>query len=1031
MTLLTSVQAMQRVVRRVVPPPAPAPAPAAASSGPVTSFTLSTTAASGTYPFTMGLSFKKGDIPANLAIGPIGTYQVSVKRTWNDGSVKHAIVSGRAPLVQNVARTFTASPGTPPSGTNLTASSIQAAAPTASVQCGAIGTVSLSSLLASPVRTWVSGPEMVECHYRADVGGGTLLSVWFHVRLFADGRMWVRAIVENGYIDNGAGALASNAIRSYVPTISIGGSSVYTNGGASLTHYANTRYSAEGWIGGDPAITPLVSATYLRRTGLVPNYGFGPAGSTALNALTQTYTPMGQGQHSTDMGSTGFQPGIGILPNWDAMFCASGDARAFKSVLANSSAMNSYPIVWRDKTTNLPPKPSTFTNWTLTGPNGGGDDGYNAGTLRWEVHHHSGAGYLAYLLTGDYWHLETAYLQAAMCYLITSQARGSGVNRFMNTGQTRGLAWSLRSIGQLAAIAPDSDLGAGGVAADYRTLLANNYTTHKAALDANGSQVWSGSLFQSVYGNWGTAGSIAPWMTDFWLMTNGHLGDSEPLATMTNLLSVRDWMYRFVVGRLGAVGDTNQYPFTAAGQYSLEVSTDTGATWRQNWHAIYNATTGGTNNGAGNTLLGTSGADPAQMPTGYWGNLLPALSFAVEHLASGAAAAYARLVGATNYASSISGFNDTPVFGVLPRSGRVLQVGTGKAFTTISAAFSAARAGDTIELDPQDFTGTACTGTLSVPNVLVKGVGGRASMRAAGQHAQGKGTWVCSGNNITVENVNFYDAAVPDTNGSGIRIEGPNLTLRNCGFYDGQNGIQGGAGNGIIWLENCEFARNGFGDGFTHNVYVDVVDAVVAIGCYFHEAKIGHNFKSRARFNWLENNYFMDGPTGTASYLVDFSVGGTAFMRGNLLQKGPNADNSISVAYGQEGLATGGTHTLTMVHNTLVSTRSGGTFVAAPSGTASITWTANLFAGTGTGQITGGFSLGSVLQSENLVDSASNIPGADSIATPNFWPNSTLQALLNRAGTPDANYLNDSPTPYTLRAISASPRKAGALQASP
>ena len=34
-----------------------------------------------------------------------------------------------------------------------------------------IGTVSLSTLLASPVRTWLSGPEMVEAHYRGAPGG--------------------------------------------------------------------------------------------------------------------------------------------------------------------------------------------------------------------------------------------------------------------------------------------------------------------------------------------------------------------------------------------------------------------------------------------------------------------------------------------------------------------------------------------------------------------------------------------------------------------------------------------------------------------------------------------------------------------------------------------------------------------------------------------------------------------------------------------------------------------------------------------
>jgi hypothetical protein len=645
------------------PPPAPTPPPTPASN----TFTLVTSAASGTYPFTMGLAFPRGQLTGSLALN-IASYQVAVKRTWNDGSIKHAIVSGRATLTQNVPLTVSVASGQAPVGTALTAQSIQNAAPTATVQCGSIGSVSLASLLASPVRTWISGPEMVECHYRADVGAGTLLSAWFHVRLFADGRVWVRAIVENGFLDNGSGGLASNASRSYAPTVTIGGSVVFNNGGGTLTHHANTRWSAEGWIGGNPSVTPRQNAAYLRSTKLVPNYGYTSPSVATLDGLTQTYTPMGRGPHTEFMGATGFQSAIGMLPNWDALYCASGDARAYRAVLAGSSAVNSYAIVWRDRNTHLPPRPASFANWTIEGPGGGGYDSRAAGSLAWEIHHHPSAGYLAYLISGDYWHLETAALQAASCYLYTSSARGSGTSRLLQPGQTRGIAWSLRTVGQYAAIAPDSDLGSGGVAADYRALLANNYARHKAAIDANGSMIWSGSVFQSVYGNWGAAGSVAPWMTDFWVMTNGHLSDAEPLGNTGDLHAVRDWMYRWVVGRLGAVGAAAEFPFTRAAQYGLNVATSgSGTTWYQSWGEVFNQTVGGTNSGSGNTLLGNSGADPAEMATGYWGNLHPAIAYAVDHAASGAAAAWNRLRNATNYSSGTGGFHDVPVWGVVPR----------------------------------------------------------------------------------------------------------------------------------------------------------------------------------------------------------------------------------------------------------------------------------------------------------------------------------------------------------------------------
>jgi hypothetical protein len=110
----------------------------------VTTFTLTTAAATGSYPFTLGLGFKKADVPDSFCLD-ISTAQVVVKRRWNDGSVKHAIVSGHASLTQNVARTITVIRGHAAPGTALTSSDIQTAAPTASVQCGALGTVNLSS----------------------------------------------------------------------------------------------------------------------------------------------------------------------------------------------------------------------------------------------------------------------------------------------------------------------------------------------------------------------------------------------------------------------------------------------------------------------------------------------------------------------------------------------------------------------------------------------------------------------------------------------------------------------------------------------------------------------------------------------------------------------------------------------------------------------------------------------------------------------------------------------------------------------
>jgi hypothetical protein len=125
--------------------------------GAVTTVNL-TSAAGGTQPFMLGHGFAKGDVPSGLDIvsDTSGiTLRSVVKRRWNDGSVKHAVLVGSGSFTAGVAKQISLSTGVAGGGSNMTSANIQAAAPTASVQLGSIGTVNLSTLLASPFRTWV------------------------------------------------------------------------------------------------------------------------------------------------------------------------------------------------------------------------------------------------------------------------------------------------------------------------------------------------------------------------------------------------------------------------------------------------------------------------------------------------------------------------------------------------------------------------------------------------------------------------------------------------------------------------------------------------------------------------------------------------------------------------------------------------------------------------------------------------------------------------------------------------------------
>ncbi|MFL6663939.1 MAG: right-handed parallel beta-helix repeat-containing protein [Rhizobacter sp.] len=356
-------------------------------------------------------------------------------------------------------------------------------------------------------------------------------------------------------------------------------------------------------------------------------------------------------------------------------------------------------------------------------------------------------------------------------------------------------------------------------------------------------------------------------------------------------------------------------------------------------------------------------------------------------------------------------------------------MGPGKTYVVPSAAAAVAQAGDVVKISSGDYRGDVAI--WNAANLTICGVGTRPRLFADGKSAQGKAIWVLGGNNVTVENIEFHEAMVSDQNGAGIRLEGGGeIVIRGCGFFDNEDGILAGDGANIT-IDQSEFARNGFGDGQSHNIYVNHANRLTVTSSFFHEAKIGHNLKSRAKETHIENSYFMDGPNGTSSYLADFPNGGVVYLRGNLFQKGPNADNSNAIAYAAEGF-TWTTNTLEMVHNTVVITRSGGSFLTAPSNTQSVKLTANLFAGTGgPALMTGGFPSGSIVQHENLTSLASNVPGADNIASPSFWPNATLQAQTAVADVPDSSYAKDAPRPFTTRTLTGTSRRIGALQSSP
>jgi hypothetical protein len=277
---------------------------------------------------------------------------------------------------------------------------------------------------------------------------------------------------------------------------------------------------------------------------------------------------------------------------------------------------------------------------------------------------------------------------------------------------------------------------------------------------------------------------------------------------------------------------------------------------------------------------------------------------------------------------------------------RVIQVGTGKQYSIPSQALSAAQNGDTVEIDAGTYTGDVCIWKKN--NLMVRGVGGYAHLAAGGKNAGGKAIWVVQGNDDIIEDIEFSDCTVTDQNGAGIRFEGTNLTLLHCFFHDNEDGILAGDNaNSDIVIESTEFARNGYGDGYSHNLYINHVKSLTFRFNYSHHAKVGHNLKSRAYTNYILYNRIMDEETGNSSMLIDLPSGGKSFIIGNLLMQGPNAENKKLISYGEEDLKNPDNE-LYVVNNTMVNKRTAGaTFVYIQSGTTIAKIINNIFTGTG------------------------------------------------------------------------------------
>lgn len=253
----------------------------------------------------------------------------------------------------------------------------------------------------------------------------------------------------------------------------------------------------------------------------------------------------------------------------------------------------------------------------------------------------------------------------------------------------------------------------------------------------------------------------------------------------------------------------------------------------------------------------------------------------------------------------------------------VLTVGVDKEYQTIASAIAASQDGDVILVDSGVYSNDFAVVNSKISLIAV---GGRVTMDATVPPPNFKGILTVE-TDLTVSGFDFTGCRIPDDqghNGAGIRLDFGSLTLKNDRFVGNQDGLLTNAGSGSITIDHCLFSDNGGDDGNgagnIHNVYIGDVASATVTNSVFQNARVGHEFKSRAAVNVLTNNVFVSGVgAGTGSYDIDLPNGGVATLANNTIIKGPNAENYTMVHFGGEGIPYGGS-TLVLKDNLLQST---------------------------------------------------------------------------------------------------------------
>ncbi|HEY5799714.1 MAG TPA: hypothetical protein VIT92_05810, partial [Burkholderiaceae bacterium] len=640
---------------------------------------------------TFGQVFAPGQLAAGESVvgkldnGTLIPLQLDVKATHADKSVRHAVFSALIPsLAAGQSMTmFIAKSDAAQTQLTYTAAQLAAAGFSAKVTLMVNGqqyTAAAEDVLKSTTPAkWLSGRIANEWMVSAPLrdASGTAhphLTARFDVRAYYGlNKAKVDVVVENNWAYEAA---PSNI--TYDAVIAVGGQPVYTKPG--LTHFHHARWKKSFWWGTAPQVHIKHNTTTLIASRAIPNYDRSAIPSAAtvanlrLNFTGEATEPMGNGIASSYMPGTGGRMDLGILPGWAVTYLLSQDKDAKNTMLGTADLGGSWSAHYRDKKTDRVVSLLDYPYMTLLGREG---DTYNPVTRKSEAFpacggtcsnkheadssHQPNFAYLPYIITGDHYYLEEMQFWAMWNMFQHNPGYRDNIKGLVKPDQIRGQAWSMRTLGEVAYITPDSD----ALKSHFETFLSNNLDWYNTAYSNNASA--NNTLGAITDGNalvYDGGVGIAPWQDDFFTMSIGHLAELG-YAKAKPLLA---WKAKFPVQRMVAPG----FCWIEGAMYKMKVRDSANGANYTSMAQVYaaNQTSAITSLACGSSLMATAlGMKVGEMTgfsdaiDGYPSYMQAALSYAAAAGNADAAKAWTQF----NQRSIKADYSRGAQFALLPR----------------------------------------------------------------------------------------------------------------------------------------------------------------------------------------------------------------------------------------------------------------------------------------------------------------------------------------------------------------------------